>query len=178
MKVRTGASVIVGAVLATLLAGCSLFAIHQTLEHYDSSDGVSVTVGDVTFINAIVFTKNGQDGNFSAAAVNTGTSDLTVTLQYQSHGAKIDVTVDVPAGGTTTLGEGGLDGQVLLAGMDTPPGSLLKIYVQYGTVPGKQFDVPVLDASLGQYGSLIPSPTPSPTPTPTATLTPSPTPTP
>ncbi len=74
------------------------------------------------------------------------------------------------------LGQADQGGQAVLEGIDTPPGSLLKIYVQYGTVPGKQFEVPVLDASLLEYTSLIPSPMPTPTPTPT--LTPGPTPTP
>lgn len=178
MKVRIAASVVVAGILATVLAGCYAFAVPQTHHLYDASDGVSVTVGDVKLINAVVFTEDGVDGNFTGTAANAGTSDVTLTLQYQSGSSKVDVTVDVPAGATIQLGDSSGDGQIPLAGIDTPPGALLKVYVQYGTVPGKQIDVPVLDGSLRQYDSLLPTPMPTPTPTPTGSATPTPTPTP
>jgi hypothetical protein len=66
----------------------------------------------------------------------------------------------------------------LLPSIDTKAGSLLPIYFQYGTEPGKQLDVPVLDGSLPQYATLLPTATPTPSVTPTPTVTPSPTPSP
>jgi hypothetical protein len=168
VRFRTGASVVAASALALLLAGCSLFAVHQTLHPYDASDGVSVTVGDVRIVNALVFTEDGQDGNFSAAAVNSGDDDVDLVLQYVSGGEKIDVEIEVPAGETVRLGSGE-DGQVFLPEIDTPPGSLLRIYFQYGDRPGKQADIPVLDTALEEYDGLLPTPTPTPTPTGTST---------
>jgi hypothetical protein len=174
VRVRTGASIVAAFVLAVGLSACSVFNPPHTQKPYDSSDGVSVTVGDIRVLNAIVFTDDGENGNFFAAAANSGDSDADLTLQYQSGGEKVDVVVEVPAGETVYLG--GADGQVLLPGIDTPAGSLLQIYFQYGDRPGKQIDVPVLDAELAHYENLLPTPTPTPTPTVTATPEPSPTP--
>jgi hypothetical protein len=176
VRIRSGAALVAASALAVGLTGCSLFAVHQTLHPYDASDGVSVTVGDVRVINALVFTEDGQDGNLAGAAVNTGGSDVDLTLQYLSDGDKVNVEIEVPAG--ETLHFGGEDAQVLLPGIDTAPGALLKIYFQYADKPGKQIDVPVLDTELEEYDGLLPSPLPTPTPTPTVTATPLPTETP
>lgn len=166
MRFRTGASAVAASALALALTGCSLYAVHQTLHPYDASDGVSVTVGDVRIVNALVFTEDGQDGNFTAAAVNSGTDDVDLVLQYLSGGDKVDVEIEVPAGETVFLG-GSDFGQVFLPEIDTPPGALLKIYFQYGDRSGKQADIPVLDTALEEYDGLLPTPTPTPTPTQT-----------
>jgi hypothetical protein len=173
VRVRTGASILAAAVLATGLAGCSLFAEHQTLHPYDPTDGISVTVGDVRLVNVLVFTEDGEDGNFTAAAVNTGDADIDLTLQYLSDGEKIDVEIEIPVGETVEIGSGE-NGQVFLPSIDAAPGTLLPIYFQYGDRPGKQKDIPVLDASLEQYEGLLPTPTPTPTETSTPTPTPTP----
>lgn len=166
MRFRTGAAVLAASVLAAALTGCSLFAVHQTLHPYDASDGISVRVGDVHLINALVFTEDGQDGNFTGAAVNTGDSDVDLVLQYVSGGDKVNVELEVPAGETVRLGSGE-EGQVFLPDIDTAPGALLKIYFQYGDKAGTQADIPVLDTALEEYDGLLPTPTPTPTPTQT-----------
>ena len=171
MRVRTGVSIAAAALLATGLAGCSLFATHQTLHPYDPSDGISVTVGDVRLLNVLVFTEDGEDGNFTAAAVNTGDQDVDLTLQYVSDGEKVNIDIEVPVGETVQIGSGE-NGQVFLPAIDAPPGTLLPIYFQYGSTPGKQVDIPVLDGSFPLYEDLLPTPTPTPTVTPTPTETP------
>ncbi len=173
MRVRTGASIAAAFALVAGLSACS-FAFPQTQKPYEASDGVSVTVGDIRVLNAIVFTEDGEDGNFFAAAANSGDSDVDLTLQYVSGGEKVNVEIEVPAGETVRLG--GEDGQVFLPGIDAAPGALLAIYFQYGDRPGKQIDVPVLDAALGEYDGLLPTPTPTPIPTVTATPEPTETP--
>jgi hypothetical protein len=173
VRVRTGASIIAASALAMGLAGCSLFASPQTQFPYDPSDGVRVTVGDVRLLNVIVFTEDGEDGNLVATAVNSGDSDIDLRLQYVSGGDKVDVEVTVPGGETVGFGSGEA-GQLLLPEIDAKPGDLLRLYVQYGDTPGKQIDVPVLDASLSEYDGLLPTPTP----TPIVTVTPEPTETP
>jgi hypothetical protein len=174
VRVRTGASIVAAFVITVGLSACSVFNTPHTQKPYDSSDGVSVTVGDIRVLNAIVFTEDGEDGNFFASAANSGDSDVDLNLQYTSGGEKVDVVIEIPAGETVRFGSEG--GQVFLPGIDTAAGSLLAIYFQYGGTPGKQIDVPVLDNELPQYGDLLPTPTPTPTPTVTATPEPTPTP--
>ena len=175
MKLRPGASLVAAVALVGALTGCSLFAVHQTLHPYDASDGVSVTVGDVRLLNVLVFTEDGEDGNLTAAAVNSGDEDVDLVLQYESDGEKVDVEVEVPARSTVRLGMGD-DGQLFLPGIETPAGALLKVYVQYGSTPGKQIEVPVLDTRLEEYDGLLPTPMPTPTEsaTPEPTETPAP----
>lgn len=177
MRTRTVASIAAGALAAVALAGCSLFMTPQTQFRYDPSDGVRASVGDVRLLNLMVFTEDGEDGNLSATAVNDGTEDVELTLQYDAGGEKVDIEVEIPAGEEIILGSGER-GQLFLAGIDTPAGSLLAIYVQYADRPGVQVHVPVLDGSLEQYENLLPTPTPTPTPTETPAVDPTPTPTP
>lgn len=165
MKVRAGASVAAAALLAAGLSGCSLFAVHQTMYPYDPSDGVSAQVGDVAILNALVITEDGEDGNFSGAAVNAGDDDVALTLQYSAGGETVEVEVEVPAGATVTLGAS--DAQLLLPGIDSIPGSLLEIYFTDGSAAGVKVPVPVLDATLEAYEELVPMPVPTPEPTET-----------
>jgi hypothetical protein len=177
VKVRNWASLAGALTLVGALSGCSLFAVQQTQYPYDASDGVSARVGDVRLLNVLVFTEDGEDGNLTGAAANSGDEDVDLVIQYESDGAKVDVELEVPAGETVHFGTGE-EGQVFLPGIDTAAGALLKIYFQYGGEQGKQVDVPVLDDRLPEYDGLLPTPTPTPTPTVTGTPEPTETPAP
>ncbi len=178
MRARVAASTGIAAVAAIVLAGCNFITTQQTLEPYDPSDGVSTTVGDVQVLNALVVSDDGESGNLVFSALNSGSDDVDLTVQFESNGEKVTLDVDVDAGSTGVFGFGE-DGQLFLAGIDTKPGSLLPIYFQYGDEQGRQLLVPVLDGELDEYASLVPTPTPTPTPTETpATPDPTPTPTP
>ena len=176
MRARVGTSVLIAASLAIGIAGCTFVTPIASQNQYDPSDGVSVTVGDVKLLNAIVITDDGKSGNLVVTASNSSDEEIDVRLQYDVS-KKHTVELAVPGLGESKFGTG-KDGQAILPGIDTQPGSLLPLYVQYGSHPGKQILVPVLNNSLAQYRKLTPSPTPTPTPTPTASLTPTPTPTP
>jgi hypothetical protein len=160
VRPRTGAVALLAALVATALAGCYP-AFPQTQVAYDASDGVGTRVGDVRVLNAIVVSDDGEDGNFVATAVNTGSEDVELLLQFESGGEKVDLTIEVEARSTKDLGFGA-DGQLFLAGIDTPPGGLLAVYIQYGEEQGRQLHVPVLDGALEQYADLLPTPTPIP----------------
>jgi hypothetical protein len=161
--------------LVGALTGCSLFANAMTQHPYDASDGVSAAVGDVRLLNLIVFSEDGEDGNLIGSAVNSGDQDVDLVLQYESNGSKVDVDLEVPARSVVKFGQ---DEQLLLAGINTIPGSLLNVYVQYGSEQGQQVGVPVLTTDLPEYDGLLPRPMPTPTPTVTATPEPEETPTP
>jgi hypothetical protein len=177
VRARLVASAVAVAALAITLAGCNFITPQASLYPYDASDGVSTVVGDVHILNALVLTEDGTDGNLVFSAVNDGGEKVDLTVQFDSGGTKTDLTVPVEAAGRTDVGFGDA-GQLFLASMNTPAGSLLPVYFQYGDHEGKQLMVPVLDGALPQYQPYLPTPTPTPTPTETGMPTPNPTETP
>ena len=166
MRARVTASIAAAAALAALLAGCTFLTPQATLKHYDPTDGVNASVGDIRLSNALVVSDDGSDGNLLMSALNTSNKDVTLSVQWGSGSDKTTIEVDLPSGKATQIGYGD-DGQEFLADIGTNPGGLLPIYFQYGDQPGKQLNVPVLDGSLAQYSELTPTPTPTPTPTET-----------
>ena len=182
MKARAIASIVTAGLVAAGIAGCTFVTPIATQQITDVTDGVSVTVGDVKLLNALVITKDGDDGNLVAQAYNESDRKVTLSIQYDVDG-KHTTKVKLAPGAATDLGYGS-KGQVFLPNIDTEAGGLLALYVQYGSEPGKQIKVPVLSNRQGEYQKLDPTtpPTPTPTPTPTLTLVPgatqSPTPTP
>lgn len=168
MKARIAASVVLAAALMLGTAGCTFFAPQATLKHYDPSDGVGTSVGDVDVRNALLVTGD-EDGEASLLInlVNTGDSGVSLLVQYQGEGGKVDTTVRVPAGDVVSFGAKH-EQQLVFRGIDAKPGDLFPVWFQYGEKTGKQLLVPVLDRSLLEYSDL------GPTPTPTASLSPTP----
>ena len=154
------------------VAACAPIA---SLKPYDASDGVSTTVGQVKVINAIALSKSGKDGNLLFSAYNPTDGPIDLNVQYGSDNDRTTVHATLKPDSTTDFGYG-KKGQFLLPGLGVKPGGLAHIYFQYGNEQGSELTVPVLDGSLPQYQTLLPTPTP--TPTPTLTATPSATPTP
>jgi len=179
VKFRAGAAVAIAALIALSVAACAPIA---TAKHYDPSDGVSTTVGDVKVLNALVLTKAGANGNLLFSAYNPTDELIQLTVQYSTDGDKVTKTATLLPDVTSDFGYG-KKGQFYLPGIATKPGSLIDIYFQYGDKEGKQITVPVLDGGLPQYSNLLPTPTPTPTPTATTkpvlppAVSPSPTPT-
>lgn len=167
MKARAIASIVTAGLVATGIAGCTFVTPIATQQITDVTDGVSVTVGDVKLLNALVITKDGSDGNLVAQAYNSSDEKVTLSIQYDVDG-KHTTKVKLAPGKATDLGYGS-KGQVFLPDIDTDAGSLLAIYVQYGPEPGKQISVPVLTNRQGEYQKLDPTVPPTPTPTPTFT---------
>ena len=169
MKVRAGAAAAIAALVMLGVAACAPIA---SLKHYDPSDGVSTTVGQVKVLNALVLSKSGANGNLLFAAYNPTDELIQLNVQYEDGTDRTTAHASLLPDTTTNFGYG-KKGQFLLSGLDAKPGSLAHIYFQYGDEEGRQLTVPVLDGSLPQYAELLPTPTPTPTltatPTPTAT---------
>ena len=170
MKVRAGAAAAIAALVMLGVAACAPIA---SLKHYDPSDGVSTTVGQVKVLNALVLSKSGANGNLLFSAYNPTDELIQLNVQYEDGTDRTTAHATLLPDTTTNFGYG-KDGQFLLSGLDVKPGSLARIYFQYGDEEGSQITVPVLDGTLAQYATLLPTPTP--TPTPTSTMTPTPTP--
>jgi hypothetical protein len=175
-RIAVAAVLAVGLVLGT--TGCTFFAPQATLIKYDPSDGVGLNLGKLQVRNAFVISPKGTDANLIGVFINSGSSDIEVELQYTTHtgGAAKSVTVDqeLNAGQVISFGNPGVK-QIVFRGADVKAGSLLKIFVQYGSVSGQNLELPVLDGSQAAYQHLGPSPLPKPTHTSTATPTPTPT---
>jgi hypothetical protein len=170
VKLRAAAAAAIAALVILGVAACAPIA---SLKPYDASDGVSTTVGQVKVLNALVLSKSGTDGNLLFSAYNPTRKPILLNVQYDDGSDRTTVRATLKADATTDFGYG-KKGQFLLEGLGVKPGSLAHIYFQYGNEEGSELAVPVLDGSIPQYQTLLPTPTPTPTPT----LTPTPTPTP
>jgi hypothetical protein len=176
-RIAVAAVLAVGLILGT--TGCTFFAPQATLIKYDPSDGVSLNLGKLQVRNAFVISPKGTDANLIGVFINSGKTEIDVKLQYATHTADKTTTITLPPvklnpGQVISYGNPGVK-QVVFRGADIRPGSLLKIFVQYGSVSGENLLLPVLDGSQAAYQHLGPSPLPKPTKTSTPTPTPTPT---
>ena len=183
MRARIAATVIVAASLLLSTAGCSFFAPQSTTKHYDPSDGVGTTVGQVKVRNALLLSKDGQQASFLVNLINDSEKTVNVLIQYDGTTAsgvsgKVDTRVQLDAREVKTFGSSDTR-QLLFSGINSKAGSLFPVFIQYGTLTGEQLLVPVLDGSLPEYSKLLPSPLPTATPpaSPDASPTVIPTPT-
>ncbi|MFF2372669.1 hypothetical protein [Agromyces sp. NPDC058110] len=149
MKARLAASAVLALGLAVGATGCSMITYQATTEHYDASDGVSVTVGDLDLRNILVVSEDGEDGNLVMTVVNTGDRDQTLEIEAGSATQELEV----EAGSTLVLGDGENE-PVLLEGIDAEVGGLTPIFFQYASEEGIEKQVPVLDDRL--YPGLAP----------------------
>jgi hypothetical protein len=172
VRARAAASLVLVAVTAAVLAGCSLWMQPETQVSYDPSEGINANIGVLELRDVLVVTEDGVDGNLVMTALNKSPEPLEVTLQYETDGTKHNLTIDLAANSTTMFGSGEA-GQLLLEDIGTPPGSLLPLYVQFGDEPGQQLQVPAVNGTFPPYEGLLPTPTPTPTlaPTPTPSVT-------
>jgi hypothetical protein len=174
VRARSAASVILASMVLLSTAGCTFFAPQTTLKPYDPSDGVDAQVGNILVRNAILLSADGKTGSLLVSLLNNGNSGVNVKFQYDAtdngSAAKINTDVLVEPGAATSFGGNG-EQKFLLDDINTTPGSLFPIFVQYGNQTGKEILVPVLNGALPQYANLLPTATPSPA---TAVATPTP----
>ncbi len=167
MRARAVAAIALSGALALALSGCNMWMDVETQRPYDPSDGVSLTVGDLQLRNVLVVTEDGELGNLVGTAVNATGDDIDFTVQWKVDGTYHEVELTAEAGGSTTFG---VDEQVALEPLGVDAGDLLDAVVHIAT-DQKALVIPVLDATLPEYGDLVPVPVPTPTPTPTPTET-------
>ncbi|MGN6427032.1 hypothetical protein [uncultured Leifsonia sp.] len=159
MKARAAASVVLALAVAFGTAGCGLVAPQATTKHYDASDGVSGSVGQVDVRNAMIVTDGvgGKVGNLVVTLVNNDAKSHRVTVTSGSSSAKAYVTVQpgqVKQVGTTP--DEASSSNIFLTPFSALPGSLYPVYFQYGDQTGAKLDVPVLDGALEDYKDLVP----------------------
>lgn len=153
MRARIAASIVLVVGVMLSASACGFVTPVATGEDYAPSDGVSVTVGNVKVLNALILSEDGDEGNLVASIVNNGSERVSVAFQFESDSGKVTTTVSVGAKSTKSIGT---DSTFLLEGMNTQPGALLPVFVQHGDETGKQALVPVLDGSQSEYRNLLP----------------------
>lgn len=143
----------------------------STTEHYDASDGVSLTVGRIDVRNAILFTDNGTSARFVATLVNNSDSRKVVTIQAKGESSD-ETDVTVPANSSLDLAKA--DDQVVFRKLGSKPGVLTKVFFTYPGAEGASVRVPVLTGALEEYKTLVPTPSSTPLPPTNPTLKPAP----
>lgn len=177
-RTRLAVSVALAAALLVGTSACTLFSINGTLKHYEPSDGAGANVGDLKFRNVLGLSDDGTDVALVLTIVNEGKESQIVDFQFDdADGDKQTMSVTVQGNSSLPIGQTA-DHQFVLRDVDTTVGGLLPVFVQYGKVPGKQIQVPVLDGTTVAYTDLLPSPAPVIKPTGTATPAPTETPAP
>jgi hypothetical protein len=160
VRARTASSIVLAALIAVGTSSCTFITPQATQISYFPSDGFDATVGDVEVRNAILLT----DGDSAAGA------SLVVTLVNNSGASQRVAFQHELTDGLTKFGAE--DSQrITFDSVDPTPGSLTKIYIQYGDTEGVEMDVPVLNGDQETYTNLVPGETGS-TPDTTVTTTP------
>jgi len=151
LTATSGVAVAVGALL--VLSACSATNPITSQKPYNASDGVRVVAGDVTADNLLVLTEaQGAPGTVTGAVTNHGTDPGSVTLTFGTD----EATFPLQAGETVLLG--GASGEVVeLASVDVAPGGVLPVVVTSGSAGATQASVPVLDGTLPEYASQVPT---------------------
>jgi hypothetical protein len=177
VRARTMATVVVAAGILLGTTGCNLYAPQATTNHYDASDGVSGDVGDLALRNAILLTDDGENANLLVHVVNSSAEDVDLLVQYEGVDEKVNREVTILANSTTEIGVDGGE-SVAIESLNANAGSLFPVFFQYGDLTGTELLVPVLDGTLTEYSTLVPTATPEPTATAKPESTPAPTATP
>ncbi|TFD48339.1 hypothetical protein E3T55_13770 [Cryobacterium frigoriphilum] len=180
MKTRIAASVVLMAGVALGTAGCGFTATQATSIAYDASDGISGTVGELELRNALLLSDDGETANLLLSVVNLSDKAIQLNVQYEADGEKVTARETIAALTTVTLGSTD-EPEIVLENIDSQPGALFPVFMQYGDETGVELLLPVLDGSLTEYSTLVPvepkatpatTATPAATPTPTATTAP------
>lgn len=157
MRGRIAASIVLAASIALGTVGCTFIAPQSTTKHYEASDGVGGNVGDIAVRNALLITQDGTPANLVVTLVNTGTKSHRMLIESTANGTKSGQYVTVEPGQLLKVGVDAHP-KVVFRKIDAAPGSLHKVFFQYGNETGLQLLVPVLTGKLDQYSTLTPTP--------------------
>ncbi len=171
MKSRLAASIALGTAVVLGATGCNMLAPQATTIQYSASDGVNIPEsGPLKVRNALIIADaEGTLGNFVAGIVNDTDEQaiLNVSIDGESQSIPVDARSSVSLGRDTAPMVFENVGQ---------PGSDVEVSFQSGEGEGVVRNVPILDGTLQQYSTLVPTPLPETTTTPTATPSPTATP--
>ena len=136
--------------LAVVASGCSVFSPQTTAMPYAPSDGHEVDLSPTLGVrNALIIAATkGSPGQLYGTIVNTGDQAATVTFSSETGSLSA---VQVPA--RTNLM---LDKSNLRIAQAPQPGTLVPFRVS-SNLGAAEFTVPVLDGTLAEYKTLVPT---------------------
>jgi hypothetical protein len=176
VRARTASSIVLAALIAVGTSSCTFITPQASRISYFPSDGFDATIGDIEVRNAILLSSGEGDAGASllVTLVNGTDRSQRVSFQHEATGGGSDrETVTVAAGpGLTAYGSEDSE-RIVFESIEATPGSLAKVYIQYGDAEGVEMDVPVLNGDQQTYADLVPGED-APTPATTATTTPAP----
>ncbi|HEY3438491.1 MAG TPA: hypothetical protein VGK35_12460 [Actinotalea sp.] len=156
LPARRSAPLAVAALLVATLAGCSATNEITTEKAYAASDGIRTELGSLTFSNVLVLTtEKGAPGTVLAAVSNEGTQDSHVTIGQTGTSGLRSITVKA---GQTVIVSPKADATVDLPSVEAAPGGLEGLTLTSDVGGSKDVQVPVLDGTLAEYATLVPSP--------------------
>ncbi|WP_084104855.1 hypothetical protein [Demequina sp. NBRC 110056] len=137
---------------ALALAGCSYVNPITTKENYAASDGSQLIVGEVEALNLIVVTEaEGSPATLIGTLYNGSSEDITVDVTFDG---ATSTSVDVPSMGSTRLGPDG-DATEVSGTAPAAPGLLAETSFVSATEGAYSVEVPVMDATLPEYQSVV-----------------------
>ena len=148
-----------------LTAGCGYITPQQTSHQYSASDGIRADLGPLQLRNILIVSTGENDpGRLIGAVYNSSPKDVKLTV----NGAKGSQTeVPVKANSYTLLNE--KSDAAVLSTTGGKPGSLVDVKISENrTNVSNTVKVPVLDATLQEYKSYVPTPSASETSTPSS----------
>jgi hypothetical protein len=140
-------------------AGCSFITPIATLNHYDPSDGIGATVGDLEIRNVLAISNDDDSAvSLSITIINTSSSSGSLRLQYESaDGERVDISKPITSEGVKSYGTA-VDGDtIVISDAGVSAGQLLPIYFQFGNDSGTELFVPVLSSDNPIYSDLAPA---------------------
>lgn len=154
------------------LTGCGYINAQQTTEQYAASDGTRTDLGALQLRNFIIVS-DGEDkpGRVIGAVYNTSSNDVVLTIK----GAEGSQTqVPVKKNSYTMLNDS--TDAAILNPAGAKPGAVLDVTIsENGTNKEAKFTVPVMDGTIVDYKSYLPTPAPTESGTATSTQTATPT---
>ena len=161
VRARGPAIALLAAVVLVGTSACTYMTPQSTVKISNVSEGINATVGAIEVRNAVLLSDDGETGSLLVNLVNTSDNGISVKMQYEdANSNKVNKSVFVNPGAVTSLG-GEDSEQLVFENLDTAPGQLFPMFVQYDDVTGSQLQVPVLDQTVDFYKGLMPSPSTS-----------------
>ena len=162
MKTRRIASSIALAAAITLGAtGCGFSVPQATNEPYAPSDGIDVSVAGVEVRNLMLIAdEKGENFNVVFTGVNTGTTPLDLRITFVGKSGSTEASADFTVEpGSTLFGDLEGDGAPVLVSIpDLAAGDTVSAFLQVPGGADVEREVPVLDGTLLEYSSFVPSP--------------------
>lgn len=158
---------------AMAFTGCTAINPQSTTLVYSASDGVRKDMGQLQLRNVLVVSEAaGSPGRLIGTFYNQSDADITLTVSG-AQGSQTEITVSP---GTPLVLDTAGD-KAILSTMAEPPGAMepLELRQSGGATESSTINVPILDGTLHEYKSLVPTadptvaPSAAPTPTDAAT---------